>query len=476
MSPAIDPKTFFINAWRPYKNEESFEITSIEGEIPKDIHGTLYRNGPSQKIDPVQGHQALHLFDGDGLIHSYRIDDGHVWYTGKYVRTPSFIAEQEEGRFCFSCVNFAPENPSDKVPLRETANTNIVWHGGKLMALVENAWPYLLDPRTLDTIGREDFQGKMLGMATSAHPKIDARRGRMIIHGYQPFQPYVQYYEVESDGTCVVAEPIDTPYAVMMHDIAITENYAIILLCPIVYDGDKLMQSGMVFGDAIQWAPERGLRFGIRRRGANAEVRWFDAPTPGFIFHPGNAYEEGNKIVMDACTYLEGQALIDSLRTWRRGIVKPVWTAKPFLYEFDLETGKCSEKQLDERGAEFPRLDDRLVGYKNRFGYSALNRTNQDDPLDTWSTIVKYDRQGGPSAIHDFGKATWPSEPVFVPRSADAAEDDGFVLNVVYDGATDRSYLSILDAGNLSGKPIAKAHLPHRLPVGFHGNFAPGIV
>jgi carotenoid cleavage dioxygenase len=236
------------------------------------------------------------------------------------------------------------------------------------------------------------------------------------------------------------------------------------------------LSSGTVFADALAWESEKGLRFRIRRRGANQPVRWFEAPTPGYIFHPGNAYEEGNKIVMDACTYLNGQALLDSLRTWRRGEVKPGWTAKPFLYEFDLETGRCSEKQLDDRGAEFPRLDDRLVGYRNRYGYSALNRVTEDNPLDTWSTIIKYDRQGGPSVIHDFGRATWPGEPVFVPRSPDAAEDDGFVLTVVYDGPTDRSYLAILDARNLAARPLAKVRLPHPMPVGFHGNFAAGVV
>ncbi len=476
MSQTLDPKTFFINAWRPWKQEESFAITDIEGEIPREIHGTLYRNGPSQKIDPPEGNQALHLFDGDALVHAWRIADGRVHFTGRYVRTPSFLIEQEEGRFCFSCVNYVPKDVSDRAMLRESANTNVVWHGGKLMALVENAWPFDLDPRTLDTLGKNDFQGRMLGMATSAHPKIDGKRGTMVIHGYQPFPPYVQYYEVSPDGTCTVAEPIETPYAVMMHDIGLTENYAIILQSPITYDGEKLISSGTVFADALAWEPEKGLRFGIRRRGANQPVRWFEAPTPGFMFHVGNAYEEGNKIVMDACTYLNGQALLDSLRTWRRGEVKPGWTAKPFLYELDLESGRCTEKQLDDRGAEFPRLDERLVGYRNRYGYSALNRVAEDNPLDTWSTIIKYDRQGGPSVIHDFGSATWPGEPVFVPRAADAAEDDGFVMTVVYDGPTDRSYLAILDARNLGGTPLAKVRLPHPMPVGFHGNFVAGIV
>jgi carotenoid cleavage dioxygenase len=475
MKPDLDAKTFFINAWRPYTREETFEIRTIEGEIPREIHGTLYRNGPSQKIAPPQGNQALHLFDGDALVHAYRFDGGRVHYTGKFVKTPSFLIEQEEGRFSLHCVNFAVDDPTERAALRVTANTNIVFHGGKLMALVENGYPWELDPGTLETLGENTFQGKMLGMATSAHPKIDPRTGEFVIHGYQPVPPYVQLYVLDREGACTLAEPVDTPYAVMMHDLALTENYVIFLLCPVTYDAEMLMTTG-VFADCLRWEPERGLKFGVRRREAGSPVRWFDAPTPGFIFHSGNAYEEGNKIVMDACTYLDGNALLGSLRTWRTGVVRGNWAAKPFLYELDLESGKCVEKQLDERSAEFPRLDDRLAGRKNRFGYATLNRTEQDDFLSTWATVVKYDRSGGPSVIHDYGSAHWPGEPVFVPRSPDAAEDDGFVLNVVYDGREDRSYLAVLDARNLSGKPLAKAHLPHPLPVGFHGNFAPGIV
>ena len=144
--------------------------------------------------------------------------------------------------------------------------------------------------------------------------------------------------------------------------------------------------------------------------------------------------------------------------------------------ERDLDSGKCIEKQLDDRSAEFPKIDDRRVGQKSRFGYSLLNRSTADNPMDTWGTVVKYDRSGGPTVIHDYGSGHFPGEPVFVPRSPDAEEDDGFVLNVVYDGYTDRSYLAVLDARNLSGKPLATAHIPHPLPVGFHGNFAAGVV
>jgi carotenoid cleavage dioxygenase len=166
--------------------------------------------------------------------------------------------------------------------------------------------------------------------------------------------------------------------------------------------------------------------------------------------------------------------LLEQLAVLHSGQTVPGSGAVPFLYEFDLEDGSCRERQLDERTAEFPRMDDRRVGYPNRWGYAMVS---ERPVLSTGSSVIlKYDREGGPSVAHDYGAGCVPNEPVFVPRSPDADEDDGFVLNVVYDARTKRSFLAVLDAKNLDKQPIAVAHLHGRVPVGFHGNFAPGVV
>jgi all-trans-8'-apo-beta-carotenal 15,15'-oxygenase len=470
---SLDAVTFVSKAWRPSSVEEAYEITDTEGEIPSEIHGTLFRNGPSQQILPKEGYEALHLFDGDGMVHAFRFDNGRVWYAGRLVRNDSFLAEEAAGLLNQDLFAIHAEQPSPDAALRKQPNTNVVFHGGKLMALVENSHPFVIDTRSLDPIGYNDFQGKMLGMSVSAHPKIDGRTGQAVIHGYQPVEPYAQLYVVEPNGTCSLAEAVELPYAAMMHDMAITERYAILIVPPIAFDLNVLMSGGLAV-DAFQCKPELGLKFAIRPRARGGQLRWFTAPTSGFIFHPGNAYEEDGKIFMDACTYPDPGALLSSLRTIRRGEVRPRSAAFPFLYTFDLALGTCREEQLADFGAEFPRLDDRCVAYRNRFGYAAVDR-RAGGPLFA-TEIMKYDRQGGPSVRHDFGQWQWPMEPVFAPRSADAAEDDGFVLSVVYDGTSDGSHLTVLDARNLGGKPLAKARLKHRIPLGFHGNFAAGVV
>ena len=464
----LDPSAWAINAWRPSNDEKDYELTRIEGEVPRELNGTLYRNGPSQHILPEGGAEVLHLFDGDGLVHAFRFDDGRVHYRGRFVRDPSFIIEEEEGRFCMDAIGVKAKDPTDRMPIRQQHNTNIVWHGGKLMALVENAWPFEVDARSLDPVGETDFDCQRLGMSVSAHPHIDARTGQMVIHGYQPFEPYYQVYVVEPDGRASLSEPVDAPYAVMMHDMMISENHIILPLCPVTLDAAKLM-GGEGFSEAIRWEPDKGLRFGIRRREAGSEVRWFDAPTPAFMFHLGNAYEEDGKILMDACSYLDGGALLGTVGALRAGGGYESSGARPFLSEFDLEAGTCRETQLSDRVAEFPRIDDRLAGYRNRWGYALVGQQGLDTAYT--GTLCKYDREGGPSSYYDPGSGQFASEAVFVPRTPDAAEDDGFVLTVVYDAPNDSSYLLVLEAQDIAAGPVAKAHLEHRIPMGFHGNF-----
>src|SRR5512139_1263753 len=340
---------WFKHAWRPTDRQDAYVMRRVEGEVPREIHGTLYRNGPSQRILPPQGYEALHLFDGDALVHAFRFDDGVVHYRGRFVENECYAIEQAAGRFCMDGFQTHAAEKTDKVLYRVQPNTNVVFHGGKLMALVENAFPFEIDARTLAPLGENDFGGRRLGMSVSAHPKIDGRTGQMLIHGYQPFEPYVQLYVVERDGRCSLAENVDAPFPGMMHDVAITENWAVLILPPAVVDGASLVSGAKPFQECMTWEPERGLLFGIRRREAGSPTRWLRAPTEGFIFHPGNAYEENGNILFDACTYVRGDNLLkDSLARWRSGRAwEGEWGARPFLYEIDPVEGRVRERQLD---------------------------------------------------------------------------------------------------------------------------------
>lgn len=465
----------FVTWLSPTTVEEDYEITEVEGRIPTELHGSLLRNGPSQRQLPPGGAQALHFFDGDGLVHKLSFEDGRAFHRSRFVRSESTLREEKEGRYCMNGLNVKVDDPVLEVG-RVQPNTNVVSHAGRVFAMVENAPPFEIDPKTLDPIGSFDYDGKLLGMSTTAHPKIDGKTGQMIIHGYQPIEPYVQLYTVEADGSTSMAEAVDAPWPSIMHDLAISQDHVILPLGPLYFDVG-VMAGGGLFSQVLSWQPERGLQFGVRSREPGSETRWFRAPTPGYIFHPGNAYEEDGVIYMDACTYLLGENFIADLASVRAGELRGGLLAVPFLYEFDLRTGECRERQLSDRPAEFPRIDDRLIGHPNRYGYAVTCRDGAESIFDrTFTALVKYDRTGGKSVYHSLPEGHWAGEPVFVPRSADAAEDDGYVLVLVYDGNHDRSCLQIHAAQDFAAEPVAKLWLQHRVPAQFHGNWAPDLL
>src|SRR5262249_35420781 len=150
----------------PVDREETYPITEVEGEIPRELRGTLYRNGPSQKVLPREGYAALHLFDGDGLIHAFRFADGAVHYRSRFVKNASFELEQRLGPSRQSFFNFNVSDPAPEGDARAQPNTNVVWHGGKLLAMVENALPFELDPQSLDSLGERPPADPMLGFCT----------------------------------------------------------------------------------------------------------------------------------------------------------------------------------------------------------------------------------------------------------------------------------------------------------------------
>ncbi len=456
---------------RPNPTEADYAITKVEGEIPRELNGTLYRNGPCQKVLPQGGAGAMHLFDGDALVHAIRFEDGRAHHLSRYARTDSFEVTEREGSYCFGGLNLpaegAPQDPMGNVQ----PNTNIVSHGGRLFALVESAPPFEMDPSTLASKGSWNLDGKMLGLSTTAHPKIDRRTGQMLLHGYQPLEPYLQLYVIESDGTVSLAEAIDAPWPSMMHDFAITENYVIFPLGSVYFDFEPYL-AGQGFSAAVTAKPELNMKFGVRRREPGSPTKWIDVDSAGYMFHPGNAYEKDGRIVMDACKYESAQGLLDDIAVVRRGECSGGLIAKPYLYEIDPDAGTCVETKLSDMGAEFPRLDDRLVGYENRFGYAA-SAEPAEGTEGFFRRITKYDRQNGCSVHRAEVPGQWVGEPVFVARNTDAAEDDGFVLNLVYDAPTDRTAVDVLDARAIDTDPLARLWLEERVALGFHGNFAP---
>lgn len=427
------------------------EITAVDlpvtGAIPAALNGRYLRNGPNPTPVPTG---PYHWFLGDGMIHGVELREGRAsWYRNRWVQTEALA--QKRG-------TPMPAGPTD-VSAGNPANTHIIRHAGRILALCEPGLPYQLSPQ-LDTIGRYNFAGQLQGSMT-AHPKIDPVTGELLFFGYKPFAPYLTYYAADRDGNLVRSEVIDLPGPSMVHDFAITAEHVVFFDLPVLFDPAGY-QPGML---PYRWHPEYGARVGVMpRNGGNADIVWAEVE-PCYVFHPLNAYADNGRVVVDVVRWPEMCYRSYEGPFDERPTTLDRWT-------IDLAARSVKEERLSDRAQEFPRVDPRLVGRPHRYGYGA-ELCVSDGSITGQGSLLKQDLQRGTTEVHDLGPARAAGEGVFIPAREGAAEDEGYVMALVYDAERDASDLVILNAQDFAGEPAATVHLPRRVPFGFHGEWLP---
>lgn len=439
----------------------------VEGEIPRDLSGAFFRNGPNPQYAPRGDH---HLFGGDGMIHAFYLHDGRVSYRNRYVRTVKWHKEREAGRALFSPFNPLDTDPS--VQGLETdglANTNVIWHGHRLLALEEAHAPFEIDPHTLESLGPHTFDGRLVGPMT-AHPKVDPETGEMLFFGYNAdglLSEHMSFHVVDRDGNLVRSETFRAPYAAMVHDFMVTREHVLFPIMPLIGS----MERAMAGGPAYAWEPDKGVHIGIMpRNGSVADLRWFRGE-PSFVFHPMNAHTDGNIISCDVCEFEEAP-LFPSPDGKPGDPARAVPRLTRWTFDLAGNTNEFESERLNDIACEFPRLDERRTGLSYRYGYMACDLEPQWT-VGSFNGIGVIDHHTQKLEVYDVGEACATNEPVFVPRRADSPEGEGYLLANVYDGNRKASHLVVLDAQNVAAGPLAKAYLDHRVPFGFHGNWAP---
>jgi carotenoid cleavage dioxygenase-like enzyme len=452
---------FLAGNYAPVSDEADFDLT-ITGEIPAGLAGTLYRNGPNPQFAPRGDH---HWFGGDGMIHGFFVEDGKVRYRNRYVRTNKWRVENSAGRAMFG--TFGNPMTTDPTVLGQdsgVANTNILWHAGKLMALEEGHMPTEMDPLSLETRGYlERYRGRV-----TAHPKIDPETGEMVWFAYSageaPLNATVSYGVTNRDGVVVRRDNFEAPYSSMVHDFLVTRRHVLFPILPLTGSLERAMQGGPAFA----WEPEKGAFVGVMARDAGVEtIRWFQTEAC-YVFHPMNAWEEGSRIIADVMEYPAAPLFPNA--DGSRGQDAP---ARLVRWTFDLAAASnvVKREQLDDMAGEFPRFDERHAGLAYRHGWFAAN-TERPGEL-RFDAIAHIYLATGKRVAYELSPEDATSEPVFTPRSPEAAEGDGYLLSVVYRGETDRSDLLIFDTSDITAGPVATAHVPRRVPFGFHGNWRP---
>ena len=463
MAIDVDPdlSPYLQGNFAPVTDELDVADLTVTGTIPDALNGVFLRNGPNQAFAPIG---RYHVFDGDGMVHGIYLDGGTARYKNRWIDSIGLQAERRAGRALFGGLSeftFPDQAVVDEAGImKNTANTNIIRHGGKILALMEGARPTELT-RELDTVGEWDYDAKLVGSMT-AHPKWDPVTGELLFFGYSPFPPYLRYHVADASGQLVRSVDIDLPRSVMMHDFVATERHVIFFDLPAVFDLDAMMTGGT----GISWQPQHGARIGVMPRdGGNDDVVWFELD-PFFVFHFLNGWDDGDTVVVDGC-----RAPHMPVAFGTDVLTEP---AQPLLHRWsmNLADGTVTETQLDDRPGDFPRLNIHRSGMANRYGYIAHGPWETD--IIQFNSVIKYDLQSGTSTVHDYGTNTEAGEPVFAPDPDGQAEDDGWLVNFVYDRDAESSELRIVDARDLEGDPVARIHLPRRVPFGFHGNWMPG--
>lgn len=448
--PAVTGNPFLDGFAAPVGSETTETNLRITGELPRELNGLYARIGPNPVT--VKNAKKYHWFLGDGMVHGIRLRDGKaLWYRNRWIGSDP--------------VNKALGRPRIEGPRRGvsgTVNTNVYGHAGRIWASTEaGVLPVELDGE-LNSLRYGLFDSPR-SLAYTAHPHLDPHTGDLHAICYDAMSPKrVQYLRIDARGQLDRVVDIPVQHGPMIHDCAVTQSKVLVLDLPVTF---TLM--GLLTGRAFpyKWNPKHAARIGVLPRDGGAEqIRWFNVD-PCFIFHTCNAFDlPDGSVVMDAVVHA---------RMFDRSRQGPELDGQISFERWTLPAGgdTVQRQRFNELKQEFPRLDERLVTRPYRYAYSVGFGTG----MDTAQPLYRLDLQTGQTVAHSFGPHHLPGEAVFVPRDAASAEDDGWLITLVYDAVARSSSLVVLNAQDLGGEPQAVVHLNERVPAGFHGNWIPDL-
>lgn len=444
----------------------------VEGAIPSEVRGALFRNGPARL--ERGGQHVGHWFDGDGAILSVRFTGAAATAAYRYVQTAGYQLERRTGKLVLANYGMTPPGPWWRrlgKGLKNTANTSVLALPDKLLALWEAGQPHALDLDTLETIGIDDLDG-LNGLSYSAHPKQDWRTGDIFNFGVSLGRKAgLHLYRSDRTGSVRQQATITVRATPFIHDFVIAGRYLIICIPPVQVRLLPVLAMLQSYGDALAWRPEQGTEIIVVDRTTLEVTSQFNSD-PWFQWHFGNAYErDDGSVMIEVVRYPDFQSN-QRLKEIASGQTHtPAVSTLCHLLIDPIKGRVISMEEAMSRNCEFPVIDPRDAGRPSRFTYFSMHRRGANLVEDLFQTIGRFDAKTLTLTELDLGEGLYPSEPIFA-ADADRPEN-GWILTVVFDGNRDCSELWIHSADRLDDGPVCRLELPAVIPLGFHGTWKP---
>ena len=476
---------------RTLSEEYTYE-PEIEGKIPKEIQGTLYRNGPG--LFERQGYRKNNILDGDGMVQAFHFRDGKASYRNRFVRTKKWLEEEAVNKYIYN--TWTTRRPGGILKnaflqgkFTGQAGVTVRVFNGKLYAFDESSLPYELDPETLETLSGElDFGVHFENVATmfAAHNKVDGLTGDWIQFGLENGpKANIQVSSLDSTGRLKRHKRYQLPIGTYMHDFFVSENYIIFNLQPAVMNPLSFVLGMESYVESLRWKKEKGSTFLVLHKSLQQEPIYLKTEAV-WMWHSINAFEKGEELFCYFVGYDEPDHFIGNhAQTFEimkhEASVKSANTAKSpgtiRLVRINPKRQIISQEILNrdlDHTYEFPVINEQFTATQNRFTYLASG--NMMGAFH--HKINRVNIQTGNTETYNFGKGHYCGEPIFIPKpdhaySVNSPIEPGWLMTLVFDEQKDKSYVALLNAEAVANGPIAKIHLKHHSPMSFHGTWAP---
>ena len=431
----------------------------VEGKIPKDINGQYLRNGPNPKFLPIH---YVYPYDGDGMIHQLKINNGKVSYRNRFVKTQGLVAEEKAQEALYGSL-MRPIRPDPKyfdsffdamVPVKNVANINVANISGSIVAFYEGMPAYELDSE-LKTKGLWKPKGLKKAPVVNAHFRRDPVNNDYWFMNYSIYDGSISFLQVDQESRFVRKHHTVRQGPTMIHDFMVTKKYIVFIDTPAYFN---YLNSKKSDEEKLLWRPDQGTNIILLDKKTGKKIVYKAEPI--FLWHIANAYEENNELNLEFVMYDE-PFNSNKHQTSNRN--------SDYLHiNLDLNSGEIFYNKGISSRLEFPALNPSFYGKKHNYVYAIKKAENNNG---YYNSITKINTKKQSEEIYNFGKDFEVGEASFVPKEGFIREDDGYLVLFANHRQSKKAEFVIFDARSLKQGPLARIHIPTRVPNGLHGSW-----